>query len=91
MVKTYICTAWPSLQIGPCRFRDGVYQTDDEDVQTLIESRPSFGVQVRLMLPEEATTESAIAEESEFGINDEPEHPVRRNRARQGAVGTGNL
>jgi hypothetical protein len=44
--KTYACHRWPFLHLGGIKFRDGVYMTDDEDVQAMIENSDSYGVHI---------------------------------------------
>ena len=43
MLKTYLCTAHPSLVLGDfAAFREGVFRTGNPTVQTRIESHPRF-------------------------------------------------
>ena len=47
--RKYICQQWPRLRIGKAvKFSDGVFETEDPEIQALIESRPEYGA---LILP----------------------------------------
>lgn len=46
-LKEYWSRRWPQLGVGgTIKFKDGVYRTEDEDEQKLIESLPYFGTLV---------------------------------------------
>lgn len=38
MTIRYTCAKYPQLGVGPCQFNDGVFETDDPELQKLIES-----------------------------------------------------
>lgn len=45
--QIYCCAKWPSLSIGRrIRFRDGLFETRDPELQNEIESNDSFGVHI---------------------------------------------
>ncbi len=45
--QIYRCTKWPSLSIGKrIRFRDGLFETRDPELQKKIERNDSFGVHI---------------------------------------------
>lgn len=46
-VKRYRCSRWPELAIGDrVRFRGGLFETADPELQTLVETRDYYGVHV---------------------------------------------
>jgi hypothetical protein len=47
MPKTYVCRTWPQLTIGKVRFRNGLFETSDPELQRLIERAHGFGVQIQ--------------------------------------------
>jgi hypothetical protein len=47
MPKTYVCRTWPQLTIGRVRFRNGLFETSDPELQRLIERAHGFGVQIQ--------------------------------------------
>lgn len=94
--KTYVCRAWPFFQVGGIQFRDGVYTTDDEGVQAMIEGSQSYGAQISLLADEGLEPETEDKDETEEEA--EQETRPRRGPARtpnpgvhQGTRGTGNL
>lgn len=87
MKKTYSCERWPFLRIRGAHFRDGIYQTDDEEMQDLIENNMYYGAHIHW---------TNAPEEIEDGEEDEPvarRGPGRPpgSGARQGARDTANL
>jgi hypothetical protein len=45
--KAYVCCIWPSLSIGgKVGFRNGLFQTNDSEVQRLVEKAHGFGVHI---------------------------------------------
>ncbi len=46
MPKTYVCRTWPQLTIGKVRFRNGLFETSDPQLQRLIEKAHGFGVHI---------------------------------------------
>ena len=54
--KAYVCKTWPQLTIGRVRFRDGLFETSDPELQRLIERAHGFGVQIQELRPEQQQT-----------------------------------
>jgi hypothetical protein len=46
MSKTYVCRTWPQLTIGKVRFRDGLFETSDPQLQRIVEKAHGFGVHI---------------------------------------------
>lgn len=46
-IKTYVCRTWPQLNIGKVRFRNGLFETSDPELQRLIERAHGFGVHIQ--------------------------------------------
>ena len=44
--KTYICRTWPQLTIGKVRFRNGLFETSDPQLQRLVEKAHGFGIHI---------------------------------------------
>lgn len=45
--KTYICATWPYLAIGKrVEFKGGLFETDDPELQKIIEGNEAFGAQI---------------------------------------------
>lgn len=45
--KTYICAKWPCLAIGKrVKFEGGLFETDDPEIQKMIEGNEAFGAQI---------------------------------------------
>jgi len=45
--KTYICSRWPRLRVGKrVKFNGGIFETENLEVQRLIESLPEYGVHI---------------------------------------------
>jgi hypothetical protein len=45
--KTYVCRTWPQLSIGgKVRFRNGLFETNDPEIQQLVEKAYGFGVHI---------------------------------------------
>lgn len=45
--RQYVCNLWPELVIGAkVKFRGGFFETDDEQLQQLVESRDAFGTSI---------------------------------------------
>lgn len=45
--KTYICAKWPYLAIGKrVKFEGGLFETDDPELQKMIEGNKAFGAQI---------------------------------------------
>ena len=51
--KAYLCKTWPQLTIGRVRFRDGLFETSDPELQRLIERAHGFGVQIQELRAEQ--------------------------------------
>jgi hypothetical protein len=47
MRKAYVCRTWPQLNIGKVRFRNGLFETSDPELQRLIERAHGFGVHIQ--------------------------------------------
>ncbi len=47
MPKTYVCRTWPQLTIGKVRFRNGLFETSDPELQRTVEKASGFGVQIQ--------------------------------------------
>jgi hypothetical protein len=47
MPKTYVCRIWPELTIGKVRFRNGLFETSDPQLQRLVEKAHGFGVHIK--------------------------------------------
>ena len=45
--KAYVCRTWPQLTVGRVRFRNGLFETADPELQRLIERAHGFGVQIQ--------------------------------------------
>jgi hypothetical protein len=46
MPKTYVCRSWPQLTIGKVRFRNGLFETSDPQLQRVVEKSHGFGVHI---------------------------------------------
>lgn len=45
--KTYVCSKWPKLSVGKrVKFHGGIFETEDVEVQRLIEGLPEYGVHI---------------------------------------------
>ena len=48
--KTYQCLRWPYLRIGKkVKFEGGRFETEDVEIQALIEAKPEFGALIKPM------------------------------------------
>jgi hypothetical protein len=46
MKKGYVCNRFPFLGIRSIQFRDGLYETEDENEQKLIEGNDWYGIHI---------------------------------------------
>jgi len=48
--KTYQCIRWPYLRIGKTvKFEGGRFETEDTEIQALVEGRPEYGALIKPM------------------------------------------
>lgn len=70
--RVYVCNAWKSLKLSrSIHFQNGLYATENEDEQRIIESNNAFGVQIHWQDP------PVIAKAQEQHKQDESEANAR--------------
>lgn len=85
MLRHYCCNRYKSYSIRNHYFKNGLFETDDPDVQRLIETADGYGVFIHpVETAEEIATMKAIEEKAaqELGLPQEEEGPIATQGAR---------
>ena len=86
MKRSYSCNKYKSYSIRNHYFKNGLFETDDPDVQRLIEGADGYGVFIHpVETPEEVAAMKEIEEKAALPQEPEPDEPPI---AVQGARGT---